>query len=96
MISNKTIKFPYNQKFHRLVLPGVDTVDHDNRNGLNNRKKNLKDGSGGVNANNQALRDDNTSGTNGVSFHTDGKGWRAIWQKNGKNKSRYFSIKKIW
>ena len=96
MISNKTIKFPYNQKFHRLVLPEVDIVDHDNRNGLNNRKKNLKDGSGGVNANNQALRDDNTSGTNGVSFHTDGKGWRAIWQKNGKNKSRYFSIKKIW
>jgi hypothetical protein len=96
MISNKTIKFPYNQKFHRLVLPEVDIVDHDNRNGLNNRKKNLKDGSDGVNQNNMALRYDNTSGTNGVYFHTNGKGWRAIWQENGKNKnkSRYFSTKK--
>ena len=94
MISNKTIKFPYNQKFHRLVLPEIDIVDHDNRNGLDNRKKNLKDGSDGVNQNNMALRYDNTSGTNGVYFHTNGKGWRAIWKENGKNKSRYFSTKK--
>ena len=94
MYSVKTIKFPDRPYFHQLVLTGVDIVDHRDGKTLDNRKKNLRDGSGGVNANNQALRDDNTSGTNGVSFHTDGKGWRAIWQKNGKNKSRYFSTKK--
>ena len=43
-------------------------MDHKNRNGLDNRKKNLRDGSGGVNENNQTLHNDNTSGINGVSF----------------------------
>ena len=62
MISSKTIKFPSNQKFHRLVLPEVDIVDHKYGNGLDNRKKNLIDGSGGVNQNNQALLSNNTSG----------------------------------
>ena len=94
MISNKTKKFPVKQKFHRLVLNGVEKVDHDNRNGLDNRKKNLKDGSDGVNQNNQALHDNNTSGTNGVFFDKPSKSWGAIWQENGARKNKYFSIKK--
>ena len=93
MKSRKTIKFPDRPKFHRLVLTGVDIVDHRNGNGLDNRKKNLKDGSDGVNQNNQALRDDNTSGTNGVSFDKTNKGWRAQWYENGVQRSMYFSIK---
>ena len=91
MKSGVTIKFPVTQSFHRLVLPDVDIVDH--RNGLDNRKKNLRDGSDGVNQNNQALRDDNTSGTNGVSFDKTNKGWRAQWYENGVQRSMYFSIK---
>ena len=94
MKSGITKKFPDRPYFHRLVLTGVDIVDHRNGNGLDNRKKNLKDGSDGVNQNNQALRDDNTSGTNGVSFDKTNKGWRAQWYENGVQRSMYFSIKK--
>ena len=94
MISNKTIKFPDNQKFHRLVLPEVEKVDHRNGNGLDNRKKNLRDGSGGVNQNNQSLLSTNISGTNGVYFDKRDKSWVAKWSENGKRRSIYFSIKK--
>ena len=93
MESGKTIKFPYRPKFHRLVLPGVDIVDHRDGNTLDNRKKNLRDGSGGVNSNNQALHDNNTSGINGVYFDETNKRWRTQWQENGKRRSISFSIK---
>ena len=94
MYSGVTKKFPVRPYFHQLVLPGVDTVDHDNRNGLDNRKKNLKDGSDGVNNNNQTQRDDNTSGTTGVFFNKRDKTWFVTWYENGERKSTYFSIKK--
>ena len=94
MRSRATKKFPDRQCFHQLVLPDVDIVDHDNRNGLDNRKKNLKDGSDGVNQNNQSLLSTNISGTNGVSFNKKDKSWVARWYKNGKRKSIHFSIKK--
>ena len=93
MVSGETKKFPVRQLFHRLVLPEVDKVDHKDGNGLDNRKKNLRDGSGGVNENNQALHDNNTSGTNGVFFDEPNKRWRAQWSENGKLKSKSFSIK---
>ena len=94
MISKSTKKFPVEQKFHRLVLPEIDIVDHRDGNGLDNRKKNLRDGSDGVNQNNQALHNNNTSGTNGVYFNKRDKGWCARWRENGQNTSKYFSIKK--
>ena len=94
MRSGATKKFPVDQQFHRLVLTEVDIVDHKDGNGLDNRKKNLRDGSGGVNENNQSLRDDNTSGATGVSFHKTQKSWRVQWQENGKQISMFFSIKK--
>ena len=94
MKSNKTTKFPVDQRFHRLVLTGVDIVDHRNGNGLDNRKKNLRDGSGGVNNNNQALHNTNTSGINGVHFDETGKRWVAQWHENGIQQHKWFSIKK--
>ena len=93
MESRITKKFPSDQKFHQLVLPDVDIVDHRNGNGLDNRKKNLRDGSGGVNHNNQALLSNNTSGTNGVSFDEMNQRWVATWYKNGKQQRQNFSIK---
>ena len=94
MVSGVTIKFPVYQLFHQLVLPDIDKVDHKNRNGLDNRKKNLRDGSDGVNNNNQALLGNNISGTNGVYFDKRDKSWVAKWSENGKRRSIYFSIKK--
>ena len=94
MRSGVTKKFHDRPLFHQIVFTEVDIVDHDNRNGLDNRKKNLRDGSGGVNENNQSLRDDNTSGATGVSFHKTQKSWRVQWQENGKQRSISFSIKK--
>ena len=94
MLSGKTRNFPLNQLFHRLVLAEVDMVDHRNGNGLDNRKKNLRDGSGGVNENNRTMQDNNTSGTNGVSFDKTGQGWLAQWRENGARNTKYFSIKK--
>ena len=93
MRSGATIKFPVVQYFHRLVLTGVDIVDHKDGNGLYNRKKNLRDGSSGVNQNNQVLLSNNTSGTNGVCFNKQRKRWVAKWYENGARKSIYFSIK---
>ena len=94
MYAGNTIKFPIEQLFHRLVVTGVDIVDHKNRNGLDNRKKNLRDGSDGVNNNNQAQRDDNISGITGIFFDKTGKRWRATWYENGKQQIANFSIKK--
>ena len=94
MFSTKTIKFPVYQLFHRLVLPDVDIVDHKDGNGLDNRKKNLRDGSEGVNQNNQSLLSNNTSGTTGVSFNNHNKRWRVQWSENGKQQFKWFSIKK--
>ena len=94
MKSGITKKFPSDQKFHRLVLPELDIVDHRDGNGLDNRKKNLKDGSSGVNQNNQALHNNNTSGANGVSFNKTYKLWCASWRENGVRITKYFSIKK--
>ena len=94
MYGTKTIKFPYNQYFHRLVLPGVEKVDHSNRNGLDNRKKNLKDGSDGVNQNNRALQKTNISGVNGIFFDKTQQRWRSTWYENGKQQYKWFSIKK--
>jgi hypothetical protein len=94
MRSGVSIKFPDRQLFHRLVLPEADIVDHKNRNGVDNRKKNLRDGSGGVNENNRAQQNNNTSGVTGVCFDKTEKRWCATWYENGKQQKAYFSIEK--
>ncbi len=69
--------------FHSFKYPEWPMVDHyskipeENRNGLDNRSKHLRDGSGGVNEGNCRLKKNNKSGVNGVSYDNTRKAWRA-------------------
>ncbi len=75
--------------FHSLKCPHWPKIDHfskiqkQNRNGLDNRSKHLRDGSEGVNASNCRLRSDNTSGVNGVCYAQKDKAWRVEVKTNG-------------
>ena len=70
------------KRFHSFKHPERPKVDHyskipeEDRNGLDNRSKHLRDGSGGVNEDNRRLDKRNTSGVNGVDYHLASKCWR--------------------
>ncbi len=73
---------------HRLIAnaPIGDDVDHIDRNGLNNRRANLRVCSRSQNNYNSRRREDNTSGFKGVYLHTKigAKKWRAVIKVDGK------------
>ena len=69
---------------HSLLAPEWEIVDHADGNGLNNRRYNLRNGTGFRNRANSGLRSNNTSGYKGVTRHTPGK-WSARIQVNRKS-----------
>jgi hypothetical protein len=79
------------QRFHRLLLPQFPVIDHINRDGLDNRLCNLRDGSGFVNARNQSMRKDNDSGKTGVHYAKPRKAWIVQYSLNGLRKWKQFS-----
>jgi len=70
-------------KAHRLAILFTDgympenTVDHVNRVRSDNRRKNLREASRQCQSRNCGVRNDNTSGIKGVSWHKREKRWSA-------------------
>ena len=82
--------------FHRRICPNYTQVDHINRDGLDNRKFNLREGGNKINANNKSIHKNNKSGNSGVFYEGGDKPrWRCQWSDiNGKRQSKSFSVAK--
>lgn len=78
-------------KFHKLVLPEFEEVDHINGNTMDNRRVNLRDGTERVNMTNKGISKNNTSGATGVSYVASEETWIAIWYEKGIRKTRSFN-----
>lgn len=72
-----------NLQMHRLLMPDVSEVDHANRNGLDNRRDNLRAATSSQNGANKEMHRDNTSGFKGV-FWNKAK-WNAHVRFNNKS-----------
>lgn len=64
---------------HRFITnaPFDVEVDHRDRNGLNNRRLNLRFATASQNQHNQKIHQNNTSGFKGVYWYKQNKKWRA-------------------
>lgn len=72
---------------HRLILPceaGM-TVDHINRNGLDNRRSNLRIATHAENVNNQVRRSSNSSGFKGVYWKKEHNAWLSQIRSGGRS-----------
>lgn len=80
---------------HRFILSlrSSKVVDHKNRNGLDNRKENLRIGNQSLNLANQKKNTKNTSGYKGVCWHKTLKYWVAALKVKGKNNVKYRKTK---
>lgn len=81
---------------HRVIMNQQHNlhVDHINRNGLDNRKENLRVCTKTQNLGNSKIRKDSTSGIKGISWHKRDKKWGSRININGKLKHLgYFSDK---
>jgi len=86
------------QFFHNLVMrhiPTDITVDHINRNCLDNHKGNLRLVNQRIQSINHGIKSNNTSGVTGVSHYKNPGTWAAHWRdKNGNKCCKWFSSKK--
>lgn len=73
---------------HRTIMscPDGKFIDHINRNGLDNRKENLRVCTQSQNSHNSRIRKDNKSGIKGVYWHKINKKWIARIGVNSKLK----------
>lgn len=75
------------QYLHRFIFQEFDQkvlIDHRDRNGLNNRRSNLRRATKAQNAENSTVRKDNTSGIKGVTWNALAGKWQAQIGIRGK------------
>ena len=75
-----------NLLLHRLLLPNSKEVDHEDMNGLNNTRKNLRECTKSQNGMNKKKYKNNTSGYKCVYFNKKRKKYEAYIVKNKKKK----------
>jgi len=80
--------------FHSLVCPRFTEVDHINRDGLDNRRQNLREGKE-INARNKSMQINNVSGIKGVYYcSTVDARWEAQIGTGNDRRRKSFSTKK--
>ena|ERR1044071_2113059 len=82
MSASKAKRLGCPRLLHQWLL-NTNEVDHEDRNGLNNRRKNIRPATRQQNVANQGLLSTNSSGFRGVSFRKDSGRWRARIMLNG-------------
>jgi HNH endonuclease len=73
-------------RLHRWILETNSAVDHRNGNGLDNRRRNLREATNQQNVQNGRAHKDSTSKYRGVSWYAPYKKWRAAIYINGRQK----------
>lgn len=81
------------QPMHCFIM-GAIGIDHEDHNGLNNQRYNLRSATVAQNGHNQSLSKTNTSGYKGVTWDKVGRKWRAYIKINDKdiNLGRFIDI----
>jgi hypothetical protein len=80
-------------KMHRFILSVTDSkveVDHRDRNGLNNTRRNLRKATRSQNARNKSMQVNNTTGVSGVTWHKHRKKYQVNLGFQGKQ--LYFGL----
>jgi len=98
----RRIKFNYfNYKAHRLayyMYHGIDPrnndIDHEDRNGLNNKINNLRLATRSDNCKNRSIAENNTSGVTGVTWNKKRRKWATQIKMNGKQKYLGYFVNK--
>jgi hypothetical protein len=68
---------------HRFIMGGTGLIDHENRDGLDNRRRNLRPADKSLNAANQR-KSRGSSRYKGVSWYSADRKWRARIKVQGK------------